>query len=83
LATSIAVGLVFLYSSSFAGKTRVATLNNVKGTVSVKKAGSAEWVPGSDRMEVKEGDELKTEGGSSAIIKMDDGSMVKIGPLAK
>jgi hypothetical protein len=83
VAVLIAVGMVFIYSSSFAGKTRVASLTNVKGSVMVKKAGSTAWVAGTDRMEIKESDELKTEAGSSAIIKMDDGSMVKLGPLAK
>ncbi len=83
LAIAVAAGLVMIYSSSFAGKARVATLSNVKGTVTIKSAGAADWIPAVDRMEVKEEDELKTEAGSSAIIKMDDGSMIKLGPLAK
>jgi hypothetical protein len=76
-----ALALIFIYSNSFAVKQRVATLASIKGTVTIK-SGTAQWAPATDRMEVKEGDQLRTEGGSSAIIKMDDGSMVKIGPLA-
>jgi len=49
----------------------------------VKKAGTTTWTAAADRTELKENDELKTDAGSSAIIKMDDGSMAKIGPLAK
>lgn len=81
LTLAAAFALIFIYSSSFAVKQRVATLTNVKGTVMVK-SGKAQWAPAADRMELKEGDQLRTEGGSSTIIRMDDGSMVKLGPLA-
>jgi hypothetical protein len=83
IAILAAVGLMLVYSSSFAGKARVATLSNVKGSVTIKKAGTTDWIPAADRMELREGDELKTEAGASAIVRMDDGTMSKIGPLAK
>jgi len=75
-------GMALVYTSTGAAGKRMATLTNVKGTVLVKAAGSAEWVEGTDKMVINEGDEIKTRGGSSAIIKMDDGSMLKVGPLA-
>ncbi|HOX27520.1 MAG TPA: FecR family protein [bacterium] len=78
----ISAGLILIYSNGFAEKGRVAVLSNVKGTVTLKAAGSTQWTAATDRMEISEGDELRTEGGSSAIIRMDDGSMIKLGPLA-
>lgn len=83
IAVLTAAGMLFVYSNSFAVKARVASLSNVKGKVTVKKAGTSEWVAAADRMELREGDELKTEAGSSAIIRMDDGTMTKVGPLAR
>jgi hypothetical protein len=79
---AVAIAMVFIYTNSFAVKQRVASLANVKGTVTVKKAGTTQWIPAADRMELAEGDQLRSEGGSAAILKMDDGSMVKLGPLA-
>lgn len=80
---AVTLGLTFAYNSTYAGAKRMATLTHIKGEVKVKAPDSAEWAAATDRMVVNEGDEVKTAAGSSAIIKMDDGSMVKIGPLAK
>jgi ferric-dicitrate binding protein FerR (iron transport regulator) len=80
LTVLFAVGAMFVYSASFAVKQRAAILVNVKGTVKVNS--TAGWVAAAERMELREGDQVKTEGGSSAIIRMDDGSMVKVGPLS-
>ncbi len=79
----LGIGLTLVYNITDAGAKRMATLTHIKGTVKVKAPDSAEWAAATDRMVVNEGDEIKTSAGSSAIIKMDDGSMVKIGPLAK
>lgn len=76
------IGMSIARNSTTAQGARSATLTNIKGTVMVKKAGTGQWVAATDRMALNQGDELKTQGGSSAIIKMDDGSMMKIGPLA-
>jgi len=82
LSVAVAIAMIFIYSDVFAVRTRIATLSNVKGTVTLKKVGTTQWIPAADRQELSEGDQLRTEAGSSAIIKMDDGSMAKIGPLA-
>ncbi|HOO55466.1 MAG TPA: FecR family protein [bacterium] len=79
----VTFGLVFIYSTSFATKERVATLINVKGNVKVRSDDQPSWTPATEKMELRQGDQVRTEGGSSAIIRMDDGgTMVKIGPLA-
>ena len=82
VAVAFAACLSLVYNGTDAAGKRMATLTNVKGTVLVKAGGSSEWVQASDRMVINEGDEIKTRGGSSAILKMDDGSMMKVGPLA-
>jgi len=82
VAVAFTAGLVLFYSGTNAVNERKATLVNIKGTVKVKAAGSAAWAEASERMSLFTGDEIRTEGKSSAIIKLDDGSMLKIGPLA-
>lgn len=60
---------------------RVATLAMAKGTVQVKLPGSTAWVNASKSMPLGEGTILKTGGGSTAIVRLDDGSMTKVAPL--
>ncbi|HOC92484.1 MAG TPA: FecR domain-containing protein [bacterium] len=81
-AIALTAALAMTYTAGYAQKQRVASIANVKGTVSVKQSGQKDWAPAAVRMELKEGDELKTDAGSTAIIRMDDGTMVKVGPLA-
>ena len=67
IAVLTAAGMLFVYSNSFAVKARVASLSNVKGKVTVKKAGTSEWVAAADRMELREGDELIVMGTPAQI----------------
>jgi hypothetical protein len=79
---ALCVGLVMTYGVTFAGKNRTATLMSVKGQVTVRAAGATEPRPATEKMVVEEGDALRTGSGSSVIVRFDDGSMVKIGPLS-
>lgn len=81
--TVFGIAMLALYGTSFAGKTRVAVLTGVRGTVTVKESGETAAKAASEKMPVNEGDVIRTGGsGSSVIIRFDDGSMVKVGPLA-
>lgn len=60
-----------------------ATLVAVKGKVLVMKAGTDKWISATEKMALAEGDTLKTEAGSTAIMKLENGSMTKIGPMSK
>lgn len=82
VALALSAGMAMLFNSTTAEGARTATLTNLKGTVLVMKSGTTAWIAGTDRMALGEGDQIRTEGRSSAIVKMDDGSMMKVGPLA-
>ncbi len=65
---------------------RVATLAMVKNDVEVKQPGSTTWVKLDPKtakgFPLYEGTSIKTGAGSSAIVRLDDGSMSKIAPLS-
>ena len=82
MALLVAAALFSIYSSVYAAKDRTAVLINVRGDVMIKEAGSDEWTTAVARTELSEGDQLRTGKGSTAIIRMDDGSMAKIAPLS-
>ncbi|MEW6201324.1 MAG: FecR family protein [bacterium] len=72
---------VVYYGVQAAGE-RKATLSAVKGTVGVKRAGADKWEAATERMVIKSGDAIRTESASSVIIRFDDNTMVKLGPMA-
>lgn len=79
---ALAVGSVVMYQFVFAAKAQVATLTSVKGSIAVKTAGETTWKNGYEKMAVGQGDTIKTGANSSAIVKFNDGSMTKVGPIA-
>ena len=78
----LCAALAAVHQSLFAARELKATLTSVKGKVAVQSKGSAEWKTGTNNMAVNAGDTIRTSSGSSVIIKFNDGSMVKQGPMA-
>lgn len=70
------------YQGIFAAKASIATLSAVKGKVVFKASGDSEWKSAYDKATAGEGDTIRTGADSSVIIKFNDGSMTKLGPLA-
>jgi hypothetical protein len=65
------------------GAAEAATLTGLKGTVTVKAKGETAAKPGKNNMVLAEGAVIQTAGGSSAIVRFEDGSMLKVGPMSK
>lgn len=57
-----------------------ATVDDVQGTVMVKKAASPDYVPLGRNMVLEEGDILRTSSGSEALLRYPDGTRQKVGP---
>lgn len=68
----------------FAGFSSAAYLFSYRGSVDLKKAGTAQWVRLADeeKMKLNDGDELRTARASTAEIYMDDGTKVKLAPVS-
>lgn len=54
-------------------------IGEVKGTVEILKDGETEWVPVVEEMPVQMKERIKTSGGSSCNLELDDGSIVYVG----
>lgn len=79
----MAMVLAGVHVNIFAGKGRVATLTSLKGSVTITLASApAQPKAGVNNMVISEGDVVKTAGGASVVIRFDDGSMVKLGPIS-
>lgn len=78
----LTAGIAAVHQSTFAAKQQKATLSSVKGKVAVQAKGSSTWSAVTNNMTVNAGDTIRTSSGSSVIIKMSDGSMVKQGAMA-
>jgi hypothetical protein len=82
LVLGAAAGLIGGISHLEANAPRTASLAMVKSDVKVQQPGSATWVAASKGMPLYEGSSIKTGAGSTAILRLDDGSMTKIAPLS-
>jgi len=68
---------------TFTGFSDAAYLQNLRGRVNIKKAGSANWERlRAARATLSEGDQVKTARASTVEVYMDDGSKVKLAPLS-
>ncbi len=67
----------------FAGFSSAAYLSGYRGEVSLKKTGTAEWVRLSEekKIELNEGDEIRTARASTVEVYMEDGSRIKLAPV--
>ena len=59
-----------------------ATLLQLKGTVSVKRAAADDWAPASEGMALLENDTVKTGARASALVRFPNGSSVLVGEEA-
>lgn len=73
--------VMMVRTTSVAVKERAANVVGLKGTVEVKYKDAESWVPAAERMELKEGDVIRTQSGSTAILRMENGTMMKLAPL--
>jgi len=78
----LAAAAVVMYRKAGAGDAQTATLVQIKGKVLFLPAGGSEWKVASERMSVSQGEKIRTSGESSVILKLSDGSMIKIGSLS-
>jgi len=59
-----------------------ATLLQLKGTVSVKRAAADDWAPASEGMALLENDTVQTGARASALVRFPNGSSVLVGEEA-
>lgn len=74
--------LYILLSISIAAYSQDAFLDEVKGKVEIKRSESDNWISASNGMEVFLSDTLSTGFGASAILKMDNSSVI-LKPLSR
>lgn len=82
LSLGVAAAAIGVVTQLEANAPRTASMAMVKSDVKVQQPGSATWVAASKGMPLYEGSSIKTGAGSSAIIRLDDGSMSKVAPLS-
>jgi hypothetical protein len=83
LALVLVAGFFVVYAMNLTAlSTRRATVESLKGTVEVQKAGTGKWVPATKGMVLNEGDVVKTKSGSKVVIKLDDGSINQLTSLS-
>ena len=83
LALTLVAGFFVVYAMNLTAlSTRRATVESLRGTVEVKKAGTDKWIPATKGMVLSEGDIVQTKTGSKVVIKLDDGSVNQLTSLS-
>jgi len=75
--------MLFLLTNSFigcAGGVQHATLSRTSGQVLLQKSGTSVWVNVSDGTTLRQGDRIRTQTDSSAVIIFFDGSAISLSP---